>query len=230
MINEMLRQHGAGQYALLDIGGGYGIFAEEFENLSGRKVTIIEPGPGLARACRQKGLAVIEDFLEKVIPAQLPSGPKAFVSFELFEHLHDPRVFLQHLSSLMRSGDMFLFTTLSGMGVDIQVLWEESKSISLQHLNFFNPKSVRLLIESVGLQVVDIRTPGKLDIDILYNNKAHIKDRFWRSFVTNASEVERNIWQEFIASRGFSSHMSVVCKCPLNHASSVAENYYLASS
>jgi hypothetical protein len=212
MIHEMLDQIGARDYTVVDIGGGYGIFAEEFERISGRPVTIIEPGPEFVRACREKGLSVVDGFLERITPSQLPSGAKAFVSFELFEHLHDPRQFILHLASLMQSGDVFFFTTLSGWGVDIQVLWERSKSISLQHLNFFNPHSIRRLIETVGLEVIRIATPGKLDMDILYNNQQLIRDRFWRSLVANASENERDVWQQFIASRDRSSHMSVVCR------------------
>lgn len=214
MVHDVLNRHGVDGHHLIDVGGGYGIFAEEYQRLSGVAVTVIEPGPELAQLCRDKGLDVVESFLENVRAEQLPVGPKVFVSFELFEHLHDCGAFLQHLSSLMQSGDMFLFTTLSGMGVDIQALWNDSNSISLQHLNFFNPKSVKLLIERVGLSVLKVETPGKLDIDILVNNAGLIKDRFWRNFVAQASTEERQAWQNFVASQGLSSHMFVVCECP----------------
>lgn len=214
MINEKLRQYGADKYAVVDIGGGYGIFAEEYGRITGIPVIVIEPGLELADTCRRKGFSVIESFLEKVTGDQLPEGPKAFVSFELFEHLHDAGIFLEHLHSLMNSGDIFIFTTLSGTGVDIQALWEDSKSISLQHLNLFNPKSIRLLIERAGMQLIDVSTPGKLDIDILYNNRSLIKDRFWKTFVDQTTESERQEWQDFIAQNGWSSHMSVVCRCP----------------
>lgn len=214
MVHDVLKKYGADRYGVLDIGGGYGIFAEEYQRLADVAVTIIEPGPELAQICREKGLTVVESFLENVRTEQLLAGPKVFVSFELFEHLHDCGVFLERLSALMQPGDLFLFTTLSGMGVDIQSLWNESNSISLQHLNFFNPKSVRSLIERVGLRALTVETPGKLDIDILLNNRMLIKDRFWRNFVIQASPEERQEWQKFIASHGFSSHMFVVCECP----------------
>lgn len=214
MVRDVLNRHRVDGHHLIDVGGGYGIFAEEYQHLSGGAVTVIEPGPELAEVCREKGLNVVESFLENVRADQLPTGPKVFVSFELFEHLHDCGVFLQHLSSLMQRGDMFLFSTLSGMGVDIQALWNDSNSVSLQHLNFFNPKSVKLLIERVGLSVLKVETPGKLDIDILVNNAALIKDRFWRNFVAQASMDERQEWQNFVASQGLSSHMFVVCECP----------------
>ncbi len=214
MVRETLQKYGVGHHSLIDIGGGYGILAEEYEQLTGKKVTVIEPGSELAEICRQKGLVVIEEFLENVTAARLPPGPKAFVSFELFEHLHDSEVFLRRLRDLMQPGDVFLFTTLSGMGLDIQVLWEQSKSVSLQHLNFFNPKSVRLLLERIGLQVLHVATPGRLDLDILFNNRSRIKDRFWRNFVEHASAEDMQHWQDFVAARGCSSHMHVLCVHP----------------
>ena len=67
---------------------------------------------------------MVEKLLESVIPSELPAKPKTFVSFELFEHLHDPSTFLKNLLKLMQPRDLFLFTTLFGTGVDIQVLRE----------------------------------------------------------------------------------------------------------
>jgi hypothetical protein len=215
MVHEMLGGDTAAEYVLLDIGGGYGIFAEEFQRLSGRPVTVIEPGPSLAEVCRSRGLQVVEQFLESVSSTELPTGPRAFVSFELFEHLHDPGAFCRHLYGLMASGDRFVFTTLSGAGADIQALWQDSRSVSPpHHLNFLNPRSVRLLLKRVGFNVVSITTPGKLDIDILANGRAHIKDRFWRTFIDQASEAERSAMQTFLAANGFSSHMLVLCQRP----------------
>ncbi len=213
MVHELIKQFGTAQQSIVDIGGGYGIFAEEFEKISGQQVTVIEPGPALATVCRDKGIKVVQDFLEDIRTEQLEVGPKAFVSFELFEHLHDPESFLRHLLDLMSVGDIFIFTTLSGAGVDIQALWEDSKSVSPpHHLNFLNPKSVQILLNRLGFTVLQTSTPGKLDIDILCNNQQHIKDRFWRTFVIQAAEDEKQAMQMFIAGHGLSSHMLVVCQ------------------
>jgi len=57
------------------------------------------------------------------------------------------------------------------------------------HLNFFNPRSVAILLGRVGLQTLQVTTPGKLDVDILVNNRAQIKDRFWRTFVASATQI-----------------------------------------
>ena len=213
LIQECLERHQAVAHTVIDIGGGFGLFGEEMRSLSGRPVTVIEPGPHLASVCREKSLPVIEKFLEQVAVSDLPAGPRAFVSFELFEHLHDPSAFLRKLAELMNAGDLFVFTTLSGAGVDIQALWADSKSVSPpHHLNFLNPRSVAVLLRRVGFEALEVTTPGKLDVDILVNNQALIKDRFWRTFAATATEAERAQWQSLIAASGWSSHMMVVCR------------------
>lgn len=215
LIRDTLVRYCAATHTLVDIGGGFGLFAEEMRSLSGQPPIVIEPGPHLAAVCREKSLPVIEKFLEQVEAEDLPAGPKAFISFELFEHLHDPAEFLKQLSGLMASGDLFVFTTLSGSGVDIQALWEDSKSVTPpHHLNFLNPRSIALLLTRLGLEKLEVTTPGKLDIDILANNRALIKDRFWQTFIATASEAERSAWQQLIAASGWSSHMMVVCRKP----------------
>ena len=213
-MQSILSRHQLKKLEIVDIGGGYGIFAEEYQKLSGSSVVIIEPGPELAEVCRQKGFTVVQQFLEKVKRTDLSKSPKAFVSFELFEHLHDPSLFIDRLRSLMRSGDIFVFTTLSGTGVDIRALWDESNSISLQHLNFFNPTSIKIFLKRMQMKVLEISTPGKLDLDILANNRKKIKDKFWKSFIHQASPSVRELWQTFISEQGRSSHMWVVCQCP----------------
>ncbi len=214
-VQSTLERYQAANHAVVDIGGGYGLFAEEMRALSGKTVTVIEPAPHLAEVCRAKTLPVVEKFLEQVGERDLPRGPKAFVSFELFEHLHNPAAFLGRLKELMAVGDLFILTTLSGAGVDIQALWQDSKSISPpHHLNFLNPVSIRILLERLGLQVLEVTTPGKLDVDILVNNQAHIKDRFWRTFSASATEEVKQQWQNLIATSGWSSHMMVTCRKP----------------
>lgn len=213
MILDELEKQNISDCQIIDIGGGYGIFAEEIQKISNHPVTIIEPGPQLAKICEKKGFQIVEEFLENVSINDLPDGQKCFVSFELFEHLCSPEIFLNHLNDLMQPNDLFIFTTLSGTGLDIQILWENSPSVSPpHHLNFFNPNSVRILVEKTGYECVKVSTPGKLDIDILVNNKEHIKNRFWKTFIKTASDSQKQKWQDTITESGWSSHMMVVCK------------------
>jgi len=198
---------------IIDIGGGYGTFIEEFLKILKINHLIIEPSKHLVKICEKKKLNVIENFLENIHKKDLPKFPKTFVSFELFEHLHNPRAFLEILYNLMDSGDSFIFTTLSGMGADIQVLWQDSKSISPpMHLNFLNPKSVEILLKDIGFKVLETSTPGKLDLDIMKNNIDKIKDKFWKNFLDYSTTQEQNNMQKIISENKLSSHMMVVCK------------------
>ena len=200
-------------YTLIDIGGGYGIFAEEIEKIADCETIVIEPGPKLAEICRSKNITVIQKFLNEVNGDELPATRKVFTSFELFEHLHSPHSFLKDVYNIMAAGDIFIFTTLSGTGVDISVLRENSKSVSPpHHLNFFNPKSLPLLLKTVGFKNIDITTPGKLDIDILKKNTNFINDRFWKYFLSMASEKNLGIMQKAIEETQSSSHIMITCQ------------------
>jgi len=143
-----------------DIGAGFGLFLEELKNLwPDSDVVAIEPSIDMARICRKKGLAVLESTLENV------EGTERFdlmTAFELFEHLHDPAPFIAKVYDLLNSGGYFFLTTLNALGFDIQLLWEDSKSIfPPNHLNFFNPGSIEVFLKEtvkrIGASVDTIR-------------------------------------------------------------------------
>lgn len=212
LVADKIRGIG-GSAQVVDIGGGFGTFAEELLALHGFSVTVVEPAVQLAQVCREKGVRVVERFLEELTPNDLPPGAKSFVSFELFEHLHEPVLFLEVLRGLMGPDDMFIFTTLSGTGLDIQVLWEHSKAVSPpHHLNFINPGSARTLLDRCGLEVIEVTTPGRLDVNILENNLDKVTDRFWRCFLRRSDEAGKERMQRHIADNLLSSHMMVVAR------------------
>ena len=209
---KKMQDFNAQNHRVVDIGGGYGIFAQEMEKIIHHPVTIIEPGPSLAHVCRSNGLNVVEKFFNHVVPEDLPDTPIMFVSFELFEHLYDPELFLTQVGDAMDERDLFVFTTLSGQGIDILTLWDESKSICPpHHLNFFNPGSIELLLKRMGFQPVEVTTPGKLDIDIL-SSYASGENRFWERFNAVADDRTREKWQAVVSETGWSSHMMVTCR------------------
>jgi hypothetical protein len=200
---------------IVDIGGGYGVFDEEIKKIMNIRCVVIEPSVHLAAVCRNKELETIEKFMEDIKQEELPSSKSCFVSFELFEHLYDPELFLRTVNKSMKKNDLFIFTTLSGMGLDIQVLGEHAKALSPpHHLNFFNPHSVSELLKKTGFEVLEAITPGKLDLDIISRNKEYIKGPFWRNLVSYASSEQLEALQNAIAQTGFSSHMMITCKKP----------------
>lgn len=202
-----------------DIGAGYGVFCEEIRKITSEAhIFAIEPSPELASVCRRKGLSVVPLFIEDAARTDLPIGQAecgALTSFELLEHVQNPKVFLESCKHLLKPGELLILTTLNGLGLDIQVLWEKSKSVHPpHHINFFNPGSIKLLLERAGFQVLEVSTPGKLDISILENSLGKdFVDRFWENFLVQLGEDGKERFQQFLVDRGLSSHMMVVAQC-----------------
>ena len=161
----------------------------------------------------KKKLTVVQKFLENVKKEDLPTKSKVFTCFELMEHLHNPSKFIKNVRKLMNKDDLFIFTTLSSTGTDILTLWNNSRSINPpHHINFFNPKSIKIFLKKNNFKILNISTPGKIDIDILNNDKSLIKDRFWKTFLSLSNKVEKNKMQSLISSINFSSHLMVICR------------------
>lgn len=198
-------------YSIYDIGGGYGIFANLYYRKFKKKVCIIEPDKKMFDHCINEKNLAINKFLENVKKKDLDKKKKVFVSFELFEHLQSPNKFLKHLRKLMNSGDSFIFTTLSGIGADIKNLGVKSKSFSIQHLNFFNPKSIKTLLNKNNFKVHKIETSGKLDIDILSKQSSQIENEVLKILIEMLTNKQKKTLQKKISLNNLSSHMRVFC-------------------
>lgn len=200
-----------------DVGAGFGLFLEELSKLwPNARMVAIEPSSEMAAICRSKGLDVLESTIEDLGGSDGQFG--LLTAFELLEHLYDPRALVEKAYRLLHPGGNFLATTLNGEGFDIQVLWEQSKSVSPpHHLNFLNPRSLTKLCESVGFVVEEISTPGQLDWDIVEGmivNDNVLVDRFWKLVAMKGTPSAKQELQEWIARNRFSSHMRVLARKP----------------
>lgn len=198
-----------------DIGAGFGLFFEELKKIwTCSNLVAIEPSDDMSAICLNKGFNVIKKMLEDVDPQR--DSFDLLTSFELIEHLHDPSIFFKNVYSLLNKNGYFYFTTLNGLGFDIQTLWNNSKSIAPpHHLNFFNPYSIKILLERLNFEVVEISTPGKLDWEIVENSfiqDAIEIDRFWKNFIKYGTEIEKMKFQNFLTENNLSSHLRVTAK------------------
>jgi SAM-dependent methyltransferase len=197
-----------------DIGAGFGLFLDEMKALwPETDLVAIEPSTDMAKICRDKGLSVLEATLEDIDPSVKFD---LMTSFELFEHLHDPSGFVETVYNHLNPGGYFFLTTLNGLGFDIQLLWERSKSIyAPHHLNFFNPHSIEILLKQKGFEIIEIDTPGQLDWDIIegaYHEEDIDPGRFFRTVSRYGSDMAKYDLQQWIRVNKFSSHMRVVAK------------------
>jgi SAM-dependent methyltransferase len=141
--------------------------------------------------------------------------------FEVIEHVHAPVDFVRALLALAKPGGYVLVTGLGTEGFDIQILWERSKSISPpHHLNFLSVEGYERLFARVGFVEIEVRTPGRLDLDIVRNAwladpSVLNGDRFVRLLLRKRDAAVHERFQQFLAENHLSSHVRVLARRPL---------------
>lgn len=204
-----------GSSILLDVGPGYGLFLEEAAKLGvfARHVGV-EPGASLANACRSRGIEIVEAAVEDV-PAHTIRADLA-ANFEVLEHVFDPCGFLRAIAEQLSPGGTLILTTLTCSGFDIQELWAHSKSVHPpHHINLISVEGMRRLFDRAGYDVVELTTPGLLDVSIVENALADHPEielsRFARQIIESDAECKA-AFQGFLRENRLSSHVRVVAR------------------
>jgi 2-polyprenyl-3-methyl-5-hydroxy-6-metoxy-1,4-benzoquinol methylase/ribosomal protein S27E len=196
-----------------DIGSGYAIFLQEVQRLGlFVKIMGIEPEANLAQVGRDHGFTILEKKLETIGDGEVNAD--FATAFEVLEHVFSPQDFLSAARRILRPGGILMFTTLTVSGFDIQVLWENSKSIyPPHHINLLSTQGMRELVARSGLQLIDLCTPGELDVDIVRNIQRENPEIKLPRFITaiiNASNDVRTHFQNFLKTNELSSHIRVI--------------------
>lgn len=214
-VVELSRKYNTATEVLLDVGAGFGTFCQEIKKLAVfQKVIAVEPSPGLAESCRQKGLETIEEPIQKVDLKEV----NVITAFELIEHLYSPKDFLLSCAEILSKKGILILTTPNIKGFDLLTLGKLSDNIAgPSHLNYFHPDSLSYLLEHCGFKVIEVETPGKLDAELvrkkIMNNEFNISNRpFLKEVLIKQWEKVGNAFQKFLADNLLSSHLWIVAQ------------------
>jgi SAM-dependent methyltransferase/ribosomal protein S27E len=215
-VTEICRRYGVPTRTLLEVGAGFGTFCEEMRAAATfEQVIAVEPNPGLAESCRRRGIDVIEKPIEHV---KLEQGHvDVIASFEVLEHLFCPRDYVEKCARLLQPGGLFIATCPNVQGFDIVILRELSATIDVEHLNYFHPESLSLLVRSSGFDVLEVQTPGQLDAELVrkrvLSGEFDLGDqRFLKQVLVDKWEQVGAAFQDFLAGSQLSSHMWLVAR------------------
>ena len=214
MIVETAREHGiTGTFC--DIGCGNGVLLKEVESLKFFSSHLgIDPSEKSSDAARLSGFAVAPYNIEEGTSL---NGEASFATaFEVLEHVFSPMDFLLAARKLLIPGGILVLTTLTSDGWDISELWQYHKSICPpMHLNFLSITGLESLVRRCGFELVELTTPGQLDVDIVINSICEnnkVKVSRFANRIAFSSEKTRNEFQKLLRENMLSSHVQVIVK------------------
>ena len=125
--------------------------------------------------------------------------------------------YINQIKKITKKNGLIIFTCPNGEGFDVRILLKNSNTIDHEHLNYFNPHSIKILLERLKLKVIEIFTPGQLDVDIVKNFKDKAKNYKLNNFFFNVILDKKNKdlasnFQKFLINNKLSSNMWVVAK------------------
>lgn len=163
---------------ILDVGCYDGSFLQECKNY-GWNVFGIEPSQKASKKAKEKGIFVINSFIENIVE-KLDSN--LFNSFDIvnlsyvLEHLIDPINIINIINNFLLSKDGLIYITIPN---DFNILQETAvKHLNIDkwwiaipdHINYFSFDSIKMLLERLNFDVLDIKTSFPIEFFLLFGD------------------------------------------------------------
>jgi len=203
---------------IVDVGAGSGAFCLAMKSTGMfNKVVALDIADEALEACEKNGLDTIKGMMSD---AETSSADLITVN-DLIEHLFNPKEFLIDSLRVLKAGGYISIATPNGEGFDFKILKEKTKNITPpEHINYFNPKSIELLLKASGFVDIQVITPGILDVDII---KKEVQNGFnlsvhneWLDYLYQESDEVLENFQKFLSGNKLSSHMLAVARKPIS--------------
>jgi SAM-dependent methyltransferase len=132
---------------VLEIGGGSGILAKEFQKIREIPWTIVEPNPSPVKNCHAK---FIKGFFDEHF--KFEEEFDTVVHSHVFEHVYDPLEFVRHISRFMSAGKKIIFSV-----PNMQAMLEKNYSncINFEHTFLLSEPYIDYLLTNSGFRIVN---------------------------------------------------------------------------
>ncbi len=143
---------------VLDVGSSTGGVLQGIrDEVSGVTLLGVEPSVAESEYAREKGIetenCLFEDFLAK----EKGVHPKNIFCIQSLNHLLSPRKFIEWSHKTLDNGG-FLFLAVKNFRQQVRRAGSFSSDIQIDHPYMFTPETLRVLVESVGFEIVQFET------------------------------------------------------------------------
>ncbi|MFH1841376.1 MAG: hypothetical protein ABH800_01275 [Candidatus Nealsonbacteria bacterium] len=135
-------------------------------------------------------------------------------AFEVLDREFNPINFVKKASKVCRKGGLFFLTTNTISGFEYQILGRNSsRLVPPDRLNLLSIEAIQKLLIKEGFQILDLSTPGKLDVELVVNtlqeNPNIEMPEFLRYVFNRRDEYVWESFQDFLQLSRLSSYLRV---------------------
>jgi SAM-dependent methyltransferase len=213
-VGERIDAFGIVPRRVLEVGAGNGEFAEAFLRARAEveHMALVEPQPMVLESPR---IEWIDTPLEQWATARQFD---LAISWEVIEHILDPDPMLVALKQRLASGGLLVLSTPNEDSLETRLLGERSANLLYDHVRLYNPRTLTRLLERHGFEVLEVSTPGRLDVEIIQREYAagrlDLQAQPALQYLMEDGFVHRADFQRFLCAKQQSGHMRCVARAP----------------
>lgn len=142
------------------------------------------------------------------------SGLGAVSMLGQLENRGSPLDYLIWIRGLMAVNGVITISTRTVSGFDMQVLWDKAPYVFVpEHLNLMSVEGLSALIARSGFELVELSTPGQLDLEFVHNTAAYDPavelPRHVKYLLEQRGSEAHADFQEFLQKHRLSSHVRI---------------------
>lgn len=189
-----------------DIGCGCGAFLDYISGVS-KKIVAIEPSKKYRDIMEQKGYITFpyaskakQEWNEKI---------DVIISFDVIEHVENPREFLEDVYDLLKSDGVAVIGTPTDAPVMRGLLgeiYEKKLLFSTQHVWVLSDKNLKLLSHEVGFSQIETKCFQRYGLE---NLLGWVRDKEPKSDINNSfiSETINSVWKSQLAEKNMADYI-----------------------
>ena len=158
---------------------------------------------------------LVDSILDNSIKAEEAEKADVLLYLNQLQHEVNPKEAIESTRSLVKPGGLLVISTRLGSGFDVLTLKGGLDNIfPYEHVMLPSKKGLEILIENAGFELLEILTPGTLDVQYVTDNIERLDEGnlFVKQLLSTGDAFIRMEFQKLIQKAGLSSFAQVVAR------------------